>query len=452
MTEASGRPLRAAPGYALASLAVVTRTRRRRNAGDVGARLRALRHARGLTQTALAGDEFTPGYVSQVESGYSALSMRGARSFAGRMGVSVAELLGDTHAGPKRDRAVLLEAEHELSTGSPQVALRRAGELDAQGALRGRVLRLRGRALFALDRARDAIAPLAEAITAFRQSGEADLGARTLYDLALAHARLDETEEAILFALECARALAAGDVLDRTLELEVRTLLASAYVRRGDFASADLQAERALGLANDVTSREARAQLYAGLARAEQERGALDHSMELWEKSLHELDSLGREHAVAETWNSLANVHLDRDAPRRAREALARATDLATSLQHKRLRTWLAITRARLALREGRLADAQVAAREALDDEAAPPRARAEASLLLARVTLDGRGPLSRAKSHLDAALTLAKDEPVGTRARILRAYADALEASGDLAGSVSRLRQALDLVRPQRP
>jgi tetratricopeptide (TPR) repeat protein len=86
-----------------------------------------------------------------------------------------------------------------------------------------------------------------------------DLAARSLFDLAVAHARLDESEEALLAALECERALTAAELVDRTLELQVRALLASAYARRGDFAAADLQTERASALATEVSSSEARA-------------------------------------------------------------------------------------------------------------------------------------------------------------------------------------------------
>jgi tetratricopeptide (TPR) repeat protein len=417
----------------------------------VGVRVRTLRHARGLTQAALAGDEFTTGYVSQVESGYSQISMRAAQAFAARMSVSVSEILGDVTVGSKRDEAALLEAEHELASGSPQTALKLARDLQSKGALRGRVLRLRGRALLAMDRSREALMPLSEAVVEFRRSAQPDLATRTLYDIALAHARLDESEEAILNALECERALTSGELVDRTLELEVRTLLASAYVRRGDFEAADLQSERALALAKDVTSREARAQLYAGVARSEQERGNLDRSLQLWEKSLRELESLGREHAVAETWYALANVHLDRDAIRRAREALSQASELALSLGHTRLDVWLDVTRARLALREGRAHDAQLAAQKVTQNVKAPARARAEAFLLLATAALENGLPMEKVTASFESSLNAAKGEPAGARARILRSYADALEKNGDLAGSVARLREALDLVRPHR-
>jgi tetratricopeptide (TPR) repeat protein len=125
-----------------------------------------------------------------------------------------------------------------------------------------------------------------------RAAGAVDTAAGTLYDLAFAHARLDETEEAILNALECERALKAGELTDRTVELELRSMLASLYLRRGDFAAGDLQIERALQLAEDVSSRKARAALYASWAKAEQERGDPARATGFWERSLRELQGL----------------------------------------------------------------------------------------------------------------------------------------------------------------
>ncbi len=420
-----------------------------RSGASAGARIRALRKARGLTQAELAGTDLTKGYVSQVEGGQSRLSLRAAQLFAARLGVGVADVLGET-ATPRHDELRLLEAEQELAAGSPQVAQRLVKDLRPEGPLRARVLRLRGRASLALDRAREAIKPFTEAIAEFRRNAQHDLAARTQYDLAIAHARLDQTEEAILYALECERAIAAGVLVDRTLELQIRTLLASVYVRRGDFEAADLQAERALELAQDVTSREARAQLYAGLARAEQERGKPEEALALWQRSLAELEALGREHAVAETWNNLALVHLERGAPRRTREALSHATELAERLGHEKLLPWLSLTRARLALLEGRVADATSAASEALKDPRATPRCSAEAQFVLALSLEAAHASPERIRAAFDKALAEAEGQPPGARVRILRHYAHALEATGDLKGSLKRLHEALDLVRPE--
>lgn len=425
-------------------------TARRTGRPAVGERIRRLRQARGLTQRQLAGDDFTVGLISQIESGYTRLSLRTAQLIAGRLGVPLAEVLGeDAAAGDQEQRALLLQAERELAIGSPQTALRQIREITGSPALRGRALRLRGRALLALDRAHEALEPLRQARADFRARGQLDVAARASFDIAMAHARLDETEEALLAALECERALGAAEVIDGTLDLKLRAFLASAYVRRGDLAGADAHIERALTLAEDISDREAQAALYASLARTEQERGNLVAAIGYWERSLQELEELGREHAVAETWHSLAVAYVERQMPNKASAALSRAEELARSLDHRRLLPWLQVTRARLALAAGRLPEAERLAMPVARDGAAPPRARAEALLLHAEALRRSGAPAARLRRAFEDAVAASTDQPASVRARVLRAFADALEAAGDAPGSLERMRAALDLVWP---
>jgi transcriptional regulator with XRE-family HTH domain len=415
----------------------------------VGIRIRALRLARGLTQHELAGGDFTKGFISQLEAGYSRLSLNAARVLAGRLDVPVADLLAEPNARDRQHELMLLEAEREFARGSPVDALRLAEGLHLSAAYRGRALRLQGRALLALDRAREAHAPLGEALNEFRGRGQVDLAARTLYDIALAHARLDETEEALLSALQCEGALRAGEVVDRTLELQVRALLASAYVRRGDFAAADLQAERALALAQDVISHEAQAAVFASLAKSEQDRGNLERAAEYWLRSLNELEHLGREQAVAESWNSLALVYLARGDQNKARQALARAETMARALGHGRLLPWLQVTRAKAEFCARRFASARELAEAVASHEEAPPRARAEAYLVLARTFRETGATPTTVRAAYERAIAVADGQPPGVRARILRQFADALEALGDPSAGLQLMREAFEMIRP---
>jgi transcriptional regulator with XRE-family HTH domain len=426
-----------------------TASGRRRADAWVATRIRTLRMARGLTQHQLGGDDFTKGFISQLERGHCRLSLHAARVLAARLDVAVGDLLTETGTRDRQHELMLLQAEREFAAGSPESALRLAEGLRVSGTYRGRALRLRGRALLALDSARLALEVLEEAATDFRGRGNLDLAARTLYDIAIAHARLDETEEALLTALECERALRAGEVVDRTLELQVRALLASTYVRRGDFEAADNQTERALVLAQDVTNREAQAALYAGLAKSEQDRGNLERAAGYWSRSLTELEHLGREHAIAESCNSLALVYLARGLRPQADRMLARAETMATALGHPRLQAWLVITRSKAALSDKRYAQAQQLAESVTGNSNAAPRARAEAFVIVARAVKARGAKPELVRWAFERAIEAARDQPPGTRARILRQCADALESSGDAVGALRRMREAFDLIRP---
>jgi transcriptional regulator with XRE-family HTH domain len=61
----------------------------------LGERVRALRVAQKMTQAQLAGDDFSKGFVSLVETGRTRMSLRAAAIVAERLGVSLSVLLAD---------------------------------------------------------------------------------------------------------------------------------------------------------------------------------------------------------------------------------------------------------------------------------------------------------------------------------------------------------------------
>lgn len=430
--------------------AVTTRPRstsreRQRLAG----RLRALRIARGLSQSGLAGQEFTKGYISQLETARVGLSLRAANVFAQRLGVSVTDLLRTPDEAERLTELSILEAEQELAQGSPERALAISRRIRQAGALQGRARRLEGRALLALDRAADALPVFQRALDGFRASGDRDGYIRTFYDMAYTQARLDRPQQALVLLLQCEQALQSGELVDRTFELEVESFLASTYARMGDSAAAEPHLERAQAIAEDVVSHDALAALYGRLAGAEQQSGHFEKAMELWRKCLRELEVTGRERQVADVWHNIATTYLRLGARDKARASLSRAEELQQSTGHTRLAAWLKVTRAKLAMEERRLAEAEKLTREASADKSATSLARGEALLVAAQILSRRRAPLAKVSHAFEAALAELADEPVGTRVRTLKLYADALSAAGDLASAFKKSREALELVRP---
>lgn len=84
---------------------------------DLGKRIRAIRVARGLTQSDLAGDSYTLTYISRLENGHVALSTNMLPVFATRLNISVEEFLGGktieeiTPKGYPADEFVVTTAE-----------------------------------------------------------------------------------------------------------------------------------------------------------------------------------------------------------------------------------------------------------------------------------------------------------------------------------------------------
>src|SRR5438552_8716930 len=113
-----------------------------------GRRVRTLRLARNLTQAALAGRDFSKGFISLVESGRTRMSLRAAEIIATKLDVSVGELLAPESG--KEIELALLHAESRLREGDVGEALRLVDAVESRlglGVQRARVLRLKGRAL-----------------------------------------------------------------------------------------------------------------------------------------------------------------------------------------------------------------------------------------------------------------------------------------------------------------
>src|SRR5438034_8234879 len=76
---------------------------------DVGARIRSLRTAKGLTQAQLAEPLYTKAYISMLESGRTRASMKALEHIAGVLGVKPSDLLGGMSA-PSTPQFQFLEA------------------------------------------------------------------------------------------------------------------------------------------------------------------------------------------------------------------------------------------------------------------------------------------------------------------------------------------------------
>src|SRR2546428_726108 len=77
---------------------------------DVGARIRSLRTAKGLTQAQVAEPQYTKAYISMLESGRTRASMKALEHIAGVLGVKPADLLGGAPS-PATPQYSMLEAK-----------------------------------------------------------------------------------------------------------------------------------------------------------------------------------------------------------------------------------------------------------------------------------------------------------------------------------------------------
>jgi tetratricopeptide (TPR) repeat protein len=406
-----------------------------------------------MTQAQLAGPDFSKGFISLLETGRTRVSLRAAHILAGRLGVDVTDLLSAPTAESQDLEFMLLRAEQSLRSGETKTAVDIAAKWapKASGVIRARFHRLQARALIGSARSPESVTLLDEALRTFRSLGAKDQAARTLFDLARAHARLGSPGEALRFALEAEQAIERGDLIDRTLELDIHGFLAAAYMALGDVSSAAMRAERARALAEDVADPGAVARMYDTLALTRYEEGDKEAALAYARKSIDAYESLGQKEKVAETWNTLGWLFIKREQYGKAAEALDRSERLAEEHGIKRLTPWIVANRGALALARGNAGEARDLAQQAI--EAArdgTSRIRSRALLLSARALAADGAKLPEVRRAFEEAIAAHKDESPRERARAHQTYADVLSERKQSEEAYAQARTALDLVGPK--
>lgn len=413
-----------------------------------------MRLARGMTQADLAGTDFTKAFISHLETGRTRASMRAAAVLAERLGVRVSDLWRDSSEGSAAEVELqLLTAERELALGAHGRALRLVDEAlrSAKGLQRARLLRLRGRCLVGEGQIEEGARVLRDALRALSHLGDVEGRVRASFDLAEAHARLDEPGEALSLLLDCQRSLTTGEFVDRTLELQTHSLLAAVYWRLGQFSSADRQAEQAAELAEDVTDTRALDTLYATLMATRREQGDLEGALVWARRALALHESEGRESQIVHTWGNLAWIYIEREQFDRAEAALVKAERLAATRAGATPGN-LRLTRSQLELARNHPAAARELVRGLLADAATPRTVRAQALFIDARACGQMNQPLPQIRRAFATALSAYADEPAAKRARVHEAYSKVLAARGLHKEAFAQAELALSLDRPTLP
>lgn len=222
--------------------------------GVVGERIRQARQNRGLTQAALAGPEFTKGYISALERGSVRPSFKALTVISRRLGLTLSELLT---APPARDREAEIahlgeEVEFQFSFALMLLRSARIDEaLDTVSRLEvnlqahanelpGRTLYripyLRGLAYLQSGQPELARSELESALTLASEDEQAAASIRN--QLGLVYLQLDQPYLAVELHLQCARAIEAGVVKDPGEQLRIYKNLADDYRALGDVTRA----------------------------------------------------------------------------------------------------------------------------------------------------------------------------------------------------------------------
>ncbi|MGA8845222.1 MAG: helix-turn-helix transcriptional regulator [Nocardioides sp.] len=398
------------PDY-LADLRVQVKTI---DAGLLGRRIRRARQRAGMTQGGAAGTEMSTAYISRIEGGQRRPSADLLMVLAERLRCDPEELLAPDDSVVTHDAAVVARlaleldyAELELRTGAAAASLSRVEAVLAEAVQTTAIpqdLAHQARLLRAM--ALEAVGRPAEATDTLEHIVESDQDPLRLIRAFTALSRCYR---------ECSDYARAADVGDRAIRLidqrdlegtaeglKLAVTVAAAHFERGDTHHAVRVCQRALVCAESLGSPEARAAAYWNTAIMESRQGRIGAALPLASKALALLEAVEDSRSQTRLRVQLGLLHL-RSEPPHAQEALALLSQADQDGQHSDInaadRARIKVGTARALFMVGNLADAERAARVALEESSG-------VSVLLESEALLLHGEIASARDEGEVAVT----------------------------------------------
>jgi transcriptional regulator with XRE-family HTH domain len=286
---------------------------------ELGQRIRAARVAKGWTQTQLAGDDISVGYVSRIESGQRRPNSQTLDDLAARLGVPTEHLLRGVTAREYDEIKLTLDfAELSLETGEhleaeaqARQALDRAS-VASQDELVFRAHYIIARALEGQGNLDDAIIEL-EGLVYSRKGGLLRIKS------AIAMVRCLKVSGDLNRAIEVGERVMgslAGSHIDSCDEaVQLTVTVAAAYFHRGDTGHAVRMCRKAIVKAETLDSPIARAAAYWNASNFEARRGSVSNAVPLAERALALLAEGQDARNLARLRSTLGSMQLELDPP-----------------------------------------------------------------------------------------------------------------------------------------
>jgi transcriptional regulator with XRE-family HTH domain len=297
---------------------------------DVGARIRSLRTAKGLTQAQVAEPNYTKAYISMLESGRTRASMKALEHIAGVLGVKPADLLGGM-AAPATPQYELLEARRYIEQGKNEAAIPILEALEEGLGASDQLVRLRYLAVAynAVGQPKQAFPVIERAQRMAELLDDAAEQIRVKAVLAAAYTRTYAYEDAIRLLRECITACENGVIKDVPFQFRRLVDLAIALTNHRQPKQALVAYERAIELSASFGDRSSLGSIYAGMAKMYQDDGDLEAAIRYNQRSLQVFEELGLLDQMACTLDNAAMLFAEYGNRERARECLIRAAELA---------------------------------------------------------------------------------------------------------------------------
>lgn len=420
----------------------------------IGARVRQLRRAKGLSQQALAGDGISPGYVSLIESGKRTPSPATVERLARRLGVSVSELVGESK--PEVNEAARLEvnfARLALANGHPTEAIRSLGavnleELDSATACDAALVLAESlQETGNLDRA---VGVLESLVVRCRREQSWLTFAQAATVLSVMYIESGDTARSADTAEAAVTLVEEGGLAGTDEHIRLCSVLVSALIERGNLMYATLRAEELIEVADRVGSPRARGSVYWNAAAVAHNRGRLKEALRLSDRAIALLVEQEASRDLPRLRLNHAWILLDQQGPRptEALEQLALA-EADPVLTGSTLDLGVAKTlRGRALLLLGHVDDAAEHAANALQTLGPSAHVERVSALLLLGDVGTAQLNLDLAKeAYAESQRVLSGMKPSRRVARLWRELGDSLRSFGDRRGALTAYDKALKIL-----
>jgi tetratricopeptide (TPR) repeat protein len=418
---------------------------------ELGQRIRAARVAKGWTQTQLAGDDISVGYVSRIESGQRRPNSQTLDDLATRLGVPTEHLLRGVTAREYDEIKLTLDfAELSLETGQHLEAETQAREAVERASVASQdELVFRGR--FIIARALEGQGNLDDAILELEPLVRSRQGGVLRIKCAIALSRCYRESGDLNQAIEVGERVLAQlsqSPLDSTDEsVQMAVTLALAYDYRGDIGQAVRICRKAIDKAETIATPAARAAAYWNASLFEAERGSVSNAVPMAERALALMSEGQDSRNLARLRIHVSTMQLELDPPdlNAAREQSEKAAEELPWCSASPVEiAYNELVRARVCFLDGDLDRAEEICREtfALANSEAPALA-AYARSVLGQI-MAARGDAEGAKATFRQAvyfLTGAGSDR--DAAQLWFELADLLEDIGDLDAARDAYRSA---------
>jgi transcriptional regulator with XRE-family HTH domain len=415
---------------------------------DVGARIRSLRTAKGLTQAQVAEPNYTKAYISMLESGRTRASMKALEHIAGVLGVKPADLLGGV-AAPATPQYQLLEARRFIEQGNNEAAIPILEALEEGLGASDQLVRLRYLAIGynALSQPKLAFPLIERAQRMAELLEDAEEQTRVKSVLAASYSRTYAYDDAARLLRECIVACEDGTLTDPAFHFRRLVDLALVLTNLRQSKPALAAYERAIELSVQFSERTSIGALYAGMAKTYQNDGDLEAAIVYNQKSLQVYEELGLLDQIACTLDNAAMLYADYGNRERARECLVRAAVLAQETKREGTMASIKASEAEVTAKtdpKQALDMAQEALRFA--KRVGQPDAQVRLLVLIGELRMNANAAAAR-KSFQDARLLAEERAPHLLRV-IFDRWSHAAESTGDSEEALRLARRALETAR----